>query len=146
MRILIIPLLLALTGCAGTISPPWQERVVIRNDPGGFINRFAKKYKRWDRQNKLVVVDGYCGSSCTMAIGMIKRQNLCVTQKAVFGFHGAWVMSVFGKQELRSQTHLMTEQYTDDVRAWIDAKGGLSTYKKMLYMKYPETMRFFRMC
>jgi hypothetical protein len=146
---LLLVLALLMTGCAGTISPYGQERIVITNDRGGFIDRFIKKYQRWNKQNKIVVVDGYCASSCTMVIGMISRSRLCVTRNAVFGFHGSYYNAVFitgPKIENPDQTHLMTDRYTDDVRAWVDARGGLTTYKKMLIMKYPETLQFFRAC
>jgi hypothetical protein len=140
---------LFLANCAGTISPLWQERVVITSDRGGFINRFIKKYQRWDRENKIVVVDGYCASSCTMVIGMIPRSRLCVTRRGYFGFHGSYYHAVFiagPKIENPGMTHLMTDRYTDDVKAWVDAHGGLPTYKRMLLMRYPETANYFRLC
>jgi len=147
MRLVILSLLtLLLTNCAGTISPPWQERVTITNDRGGVITRFVSKYKRWAAQGKLVVVDGYCASSCTTAIGIIPRHNLCVTRRAIWGFHGAWARSGFSRIELPDQTHLMTDAYTSDINAWIQSKGGLKTYKTMLLMRYPETAKYFRMC
>ena len=144
----VVLLALALAGCAGTISPIWQKQVVITNDRGGYIVRFQKKYRRWAAENKLVVVDGYCASSCTMAIGMIPRRNLCVTKRAVWGFHGSYYNALFvgGKVENPTQTHLMTDAYTDDIRAWVDSKGGLKTYKRMILMKWPETAKYFRVC
>lgn len=144
--VLLMLAALLLSGCAGTISPVWQQRVVIKNDRGGYIHRFQLKYARWARQNKEVAVDGYCASSCTMAIGMIKRSNLCVTPRAVWGFHGSYVQTITGKQENPGDTHLMTEQYTDDINAWIESKGGLHTYKTMLLLKWPETQTYFRVC
>lgn len=144
-RIALVALLL-LTGCAGTISPIWQERVVIKQDRGGYIVRFVAKYKRWAAQGKMVVVDGYCASSCTTAIGIIPRHNLCVTPNAIWGFHGAWARSGLTRIELPDQTHLMTDNYTGDINAWLKAKGGLSTYKTMILMRYPETLKYFRAC
>ena len=144
---LLIPLVL--TGCAGTISPMGQDRVVITNDRGGYIDRFIQKYIRWEKQNKTVIIDGYCASSCTMFICMIKRSHQCVTRRAVLGFHGSYYQQVFifgPKIENPDQTHLTTDRYTDDVRAWVDAHGGMASYKKMLLMKWPETANYFRVC
>ena len=120
--------------------------MVIRNDRGGYINRFIFKYKRWAREHKRVTVDGYCASSCTMVIGMIPSQDLCVTPRAIWGFHGSYYLGIAGKHENPQQTHLMTDEYTMPIKEWIKAKGGLKTYKHMLLMKWPETARYFRVC
>ncbi len=148
-KIYILVMCIILAGCAGTISPIGQQRVVIRNDRGGLINNYIAKYKRWAAQDKLVVVDGYCASACTTAIGLIPRHNLCVTRNAVWGFHGSYTNTLIvggAKTEAPTLTHLMTDTYTHDVQAWIDRHGGIKTYKRMLLMKYPETLNYFRAC
>ena len=138
-------LALLVSGCAGKIGA-FQQTVVIKNDRGGLIGNFTAKYKRWDAANKKVVIDGYCASSCTIFIGTIKPQNVCLTKNAILGFHGAWGLSWGGKEELKDQTHLMTDYYTLPINAWIATRGGLGTYKKMILMSYPETALYFRMC
>ena len=80
---------------------------------------------------------------------MIRRSNLCVTPRAAWGFHGSYINAVFmagPKIENPGSTHLMFDRYTDDVKAWVDTHGGMTTYKKMLLMKWPETRNYFRVC
>ena len=146
LRILfVIICLIGLTGCAGTIGVG-QSTVMIRSDRGGYINRYIAKYRRWAADNRRVVIDGYCASSCTTFIAIIPRQNVCLTRHAVLGFHGAYAATILGKRELTSQTHFMTAQYNDDIRAWLESKGGLKTYKTMILMKWPETRNYFNVC
>ncbi len=141
-RTVAIVSLLLLAGCAGTIG--LGQTVTIKDDPGGVITNFQKKFQRWRAQGKFVIVDGYCGSSCTMVAGMIPASNLCVTPRAVFGFHGSWVFC--GKCENPKDTHLMTDTYPPALNAWLEQHGGLKSYKHMIYLRYPETSQFFRMC
>ena len=139
---------LLLAGCAGTITPPWQERVVIKQDRGGFIARFIKKYPRWDRENKVVAVDGYCASSCTMAIGMIGTQS-CASRLAPSGaFTDHIRRGIHHRPQDRKPRFDPSDvrPNTDDVKAWVNAHGGMTTYKKMLLMKWPETRNYFRVC
>ena len=37
-----------------------------------------------------VVIDGPCLSACTMVLGVIPRDRICVTPRARLGFHAAW--------------------------------------------------------
>jgi hypothetical protein len=38
----------------------------------------------------LVIIDGKCLSACSMIIGTVPRDRICVTPNAVFGFHAAF--------------------------------------------------------
>lgn len=145
IRCASLVLLLGLAGCAGTIGA-FSSTVTINADRGGYITRYIAKYQRWRADNRKVIIDGYCASSCTTFIAIIPRGNVCVTRKAVLGFHGAYAATMFGKQELPGQTHLMLDQYNDDIRAWLDSRGGLRTYKTMILMKWPTTGSYFNVC
>jgi len=37
-----------------------------------------------------VMIDGTCASACTMLLGVIPRNRICVTPRAVLAFHSAW--------------------------------------------------------
>ena len=37
-----------------------------------------------------VVIDGNCFSACTLVTAIIPKERICVTERAVFGFHAGW--------------------------------------------------------
>ena len=37
-----------------------------------------------------VIIDGPCLSACTLVLGVIPRERICVTRRARLGFHAAW--------------------------------------------------------
>jgi hypothetical protein len=44
------------------------------------------------------MIDGTCASACTMLLGVIPRNRICVTQRAVLAFHSAWTPTSEGEQ------------------------------------------------
>jgi len=82
---------LALTGllmlCA--LSPAQANALIIKKDYGGIVVDFVKKYSDIRDRNEKVIVDGECDSSCTLFLGIVPKQNYCVTPNAKLGFHTA---------------------------------------------------------
>jgi hypothetical protein len=37
-----------------------------------------------------IVIDGTCSSACTLVLGIVPHDRICVTSNAVLGFHAAW--------------------------------------------------------
>ena len=37
------------------------------------------------------MIDGACLSACTLVLGIVPRERICVTQRAMLGFHAAWM-------------------------------------------------------
>ncbi|WP_439357818.1 hypothetical protein [Bradyrhizobium sp. DASA03007] len=80
---------LALAGLVmiSAVSP--SQALVIKNDPGGVIVDFVRKYSDIRDSNEIVVVDGECDSACTLFLGIVPRKNYCITPNAKLGFHTA---------------------------------------------------------
>jgi hypothetical protein len=64
--------------------------VRIYDDPGGQIGGYLAKYEAIRDAGEPVVIDGACASACTLLLGVVPRNQICVTSRAVFAFHSAW--------------------------------------------------------
>src|ERR1700756_5394863 len=62
----------------------------IRDDMGGLMTDYASRFATMRQSGERVVIDGPCYSACTMLLGMLSRDQVCVTPNAVLGFHAAW--------------------------------------------------------
>lgn len=80
---------LVLAGLVMTAAVSPSRALVIKDDHGGIIVDFVKKYSDIRDSGEKVVVDGQCVSSCTLFLGIVPRQNYCITANAKLGFHTA---------------------------------------------------------
>jgi len=69
----------------------------IRNDYGGFIHKYKLKYAAIRDSGKRVIIDGVCNSACTLVLGIVPLNRVCVTPRASLGFHTAYfAKNVYG--------------------------------------------------
>jgi hypothetical protein len=61
----------------------------IVNDPGGEVSSYVLKFNKVRATGQRVVIDGPCLSACTLLTGIVPRHQVCVTKRAVLGFHAA---------------------------------------------------------
>ena len=92
-----------------------------------------------------VVIDGACLSACTMVLGVIPRDRICVTPRARLGFHAAWHPDDSGRPIVsRGGTQLLMEVYPAAVRRWIARRGGLN--QRMMYLSGRELASMYPVC
>src|SRR6201999_4436314 len=60
--------------------------VRITDDMGGLMTEYASRFAAVRDSGEKVVVDGPCYSACTMLLGMLPRDQVCVPPNAVMGF------------------------------------------------------------
>ncbi len=108
--------------------------MVISSDRGGLISDYAARFINARDSGEQVVIDGACLSACTLVVGMVPREKVCATPKAVLGFHSAW-RPVGGGKRVNSSvaSQAMLEVYPADLRKWISQRGGLSSKMIFLY-------------
>jgi hypothetical protein len=70
---------------AGTASAD----VRIVNDPGGAVSSYLRAFHEMRATGERIVIDGPCLSACTLLTGIVPRDHVCVTRRAVLGFHAA---------------------------------------------------------
>jgi hypothetical protein len=112
---------------------PASATIRIAGDGGGQIGAYLQRHEAMRQSGERVVIDGPCLSACTMVLGAIPRNRICVTPRAVLGFHAAYDLDQSGRQVTSyGGTSLMMSHYPQHVRKWIARRGGLS--RQMMYL------------
>jgi hypothetical protein len=143
-----IVLVLALAAANSAIAAPHKAPAVsplyIHDDSGGQIGSYLRKYSAVRMSGQHVVIDGTCASACTILLGAIPRNRICVTENAVLAFHSAWNLTLTGVHASRPGTLYLWAHYPDGVRHWISRHGGLRP--QTIYMRWPEVATLFPVC
>ena len=69
------------------VAIPARADVRILASPGGEVGSYIKLFSVLRQSGQRVIVDGPCFSACTLVLSSIPRNRICVTPKAVLGFH-----------------------------------------------------------
>jgi hypothetical protein len=142
MRIAALLLGAALVAVSVSAAP---AAVRIRGDAGGQIGPYLEAIMALRNSGEHVIIDGPCLSACTMLLGMIPRERICVTRRAQLGFHAAWRPGRRGQPiTSKAATQLLMDLYPPHVRSWIRKRGGLS--RRMLYLRGRELAAMYRPC
>lgn len=125
----------------GTVSA--GSTVRIYDDPGGQLGPYLDKYQALRQSGEWVEIDGLCASACTMLLGIIPANRICVTPRAVLEFHSAW--DIAGNQSVSDAgTRLLWAHYPAKIRSWITRHGGLGT--RIIYLRWPELATMYSRC
>jgi hypothetical protein len=118
---------------AALSTSPASATIRIAGDGGGQIGAYLQRHEAMRQSGERVVIDGPCLSACTMVLGAIPRNRICVTSRAVLGFHAAYDLDQSGRQVTSyGGTSLMMSHYPQHVQKWIARRGGLS--RQMMYL------------
>jgi hypothetical protein len=119
--------------------------VRIAQDPGGRIETYVDKYQGVRSSGAMVIIDGYCASACTIVLGTIPHDKICVTSRAKLGFHAAWDRGSNGRQITNpGGTQTLYLMYPFEVRRWIDQRGGLTPH--MIFLSGRQLTTMYRPC
>jgi hypothetical protein len=111
---------------------------------GGRIGAYLSRYEALRKSGQRVAIDGTCASACTLLLGVIPHNRICVTSRAVLAFHAAWDPSLTGAQTNAAGTKYLWSHYPGDVRRWIARHGGLGS--QTLYLGGRELAAMFQTC
>lgn len=125
---------------------PASATIRIISDPGGQIGPYLENLQSEASSGEHVIIDGPCLSACTMVLGVIPRDHLCVTPRARLGFHTAWRPDeVTGRPIIsRAGTSVLMDYYPPPVRRWIARRGGLSPH--MIFLSGHELESMYPPC
>ena len=119
--------------------------VRITNDKGGNIGAYWSRFMALRDSGQNVVIDGTCSSACTMVLGIVPDDRICVTAKAVLGFHAAWRPGLLGFEIINDPaTRTLWDLYPIPIQQWIARHGGLGL--QMIYLSGPELFAMYRQC
>ena len=131
MRITLLASLLLLC----TAMSPARAVLHITRDHGGYVEEYKTKYERIRDAHERVIIDGICNSACTLVLGIVPLNKICVTPRASLGFHQAYFDKSFTfgiKVTSAGGTSELMSYYPDTVKDWIRRNGGLTTEMKKI--------------
>ena len=125
---------------------PASADVRIRSSPGGAVEAYLAAFARVRQSGQRVIIDGPCLSACTLVLSTIPRNRICVTRRAVLGFHAPrWYDLQSGRTTRAPEaTRAVTATYPAGVRAWIKKRGGLT--QKVIYLRGKELSALYPRC
>ena len=117
----------------------------ILSSPGGQVGPFLDLFEEVNRSGERVVIDGPCLSACTLVLSMVPSERICVTRRAVLGFHAARSIDRRGRTYAEPEaSRLVLDAYPGPVRSWIIQRGGLTS--RLLLLRGRELAAMFRSC
>ena len=113
-----------------------DDRIVLKTDAGGDIDRYAEFFELVEKTRMPVWVTGTCSSACTM---ILRNPKACAMPNAVFGFHAARVynkktLEVMGDSD--NGNRILWSHYPDKVKLRLGGRLG----EQMVYMKGTELL------
>ena len=119
--------------------------VRIGQDRGGRMGAYVDKYQGLRSSGEMVIIDGVCLSACTIVLGSVPHDRICVTFRAKLGFHAAWNPASNGRRKTNTEaTHTLYSMYPSEVQRWIDQRGGLSP--RMIFLSGRDLAAMYRRC
>ena len=146
MRRKIITVVLFLLVLTPATLPPAFADIRILSSPGGEVGSYLTLFEAVRQSGQRVVIDGPCLSACTLVLSTIPRERICVTSRAVLGFHAPRWLDQQGRQYAASEstTRVVAATYPANVRAWIERRGGLKS--KPIFLRGRELAAMYPRC
>ena len=117
----------------------------ILSSGGGSVGQYLNFFAKVRQSGERVIIDGPCLSACTLVLSAVPRKRICVTSRAVLGFHAPYSVDEKGRQyRSREITKTLHAAYPASVRSWIKRKGGLS--KKTILLRGRELGALYPRC
>lgn len=131
--IFLVALLLANLGLS---SAHGGGSLLITNDEGGDIAAYKHYWRQVSKKYDRVVIDGPCKSSCTLLLGVIPANRICLTSQGSLLFHAAhkWGdRNTIGPEP----TKIMRDFYPSHIQKWLDANG---VQKSLSFTPLPDSL------
>jgi hypothetical protein len=133
MRTAVVKAILLIAVLCGIGLAPARAEVRILASPGGQVGPFLDLFESVRDSGERVVIDGPCLSACTLVLSMVPNDRICVTRRAVLGFHAARSVDRRGRMYAEPEaSELVMEAYPAMVRGWIRRHGGLTSHLLLL--------------
>ena len=127
------------------VLSPAQAEVRILASPGGQVGPFLDLFEQVRASGERVVIDGPCLSACTLVLSLVPSERICVTRRAVLGFHAARSIDRRGRMYAEPEaSELVLEAYPAAVRGWIRRRGGLTS--RLLLLRGRELAAIYPSC
>jgi len=122
-----------------------RAEVRILASPGGQVGPFIDLFDEVRASGERVVIDGPCLSACTLVLSIVPDERICVTRRAVLGFHAARSIDRRGRIYAEPEaSQAVLEAYPAAVRGWISRHGGLTS--RLLLLRGRELAAIYPRC
>jgi hypothetical protein len=145
MRKAFARLVLLAVALCGLAAMPAQAEIRILGSPGGQVGPFLDLFEQIRNSGERVVIDGPCLSACTLVLSMVPNERICVTRRAILGFHAARSIDRRGRMYAEPEaSELVLEAYPAAVQGWIRRRGGLTS--RLLLLRGRELTAIYPSC
>jgi len=145
MRTAFVKGLLVATALCVLAGAPAPAEVRILASPGGQVGPFLDLFEGVRNSGERVVIDGPCLSACTLVLSLVPNDRICVTRRAVLGFHAARSIDRRGRTYAEPEaSEAVLEAYPGPVRSWIRRRGGLTS--RLLLLRGRELTAIYPSC
>jgi hypothetical protein len=142
-RVAFVKAVLVAATLLGSASARAEIRII--QSPGGQVGPFLELFERVRESGERVVIDGPCLSACTLVLSLVPGERICVTKRAVLGFHAARSVDRRGRFYAEPEaSEAVLAAYPVPVRDWIRSRGGLSS--RLLLLKGRELAAIYPRC
>ena len=139
-RAMLIGLLLAVA-----LGGPSNAVTRIADDMGGPLGEYLLMFAAIRDSGEQVMIDGSCFSACTLVTALIPKDRICITKRAMLGFHAGWFENKAGEQVTSpAGTRALYQMYPPIIRAWIGRQGGLG--KRTIVLEGRDLAAIYRYC
>ena len=94
--------------------------IVIANDPGGYLLTYVRGWENIAALRNQIEIRGNCLSACTLVLGLVPAERVCVREDAKFGFHS---VSVNYGEHSPEGTRYLWSLYPPPVQDFVRSKG-----------------------
>ena len=103
------------------------------------------KFSKVRRSGERVIIDGRCFSACTIVTALVPRTRICITPRAVLGFHAAAAPAANGQLTVDpNATRMMYDLYPKFIRARLAADGGLG--RRIIILHAQDLAAYYPWC
>lgn len=145
MRSAVVKTILLAAVLWAIIPPLAKAEIRILSSPGGEVGPFLDLFERVRASGERVVIDGPCLSACTLVLSTVPNDRICVTRRAVLGFHAARSIDRGGRLSAEPEaSRLVLAAYPSAVQGWISRRGGLTS--RLLLLRGRELAAIYPPC
>ena len=127
------------------LAQPCDAMTRIAGDMGGPLGEYLLVFAAIRDAGEQVMIDGSCFSACTLVTALIPRGKICITERAMLGFHAGWFENKAGERVTSpTGTRVLYEMYPPVIRNWIARRGGLGA--RTIVLEGRELAAIYRYC
>jgi hypothetical protein len=124
---------------------PALGEVRIEASTGGVVSDFLELFAVLRQSGERIVIDGPCYSACTLVLSTIPHNRVCVTRRAILGFHAPRLVDDYGQEYFAPEvTRVMVAAYPASIRNWISRHGGLT--QRPIFLRGRELVALYPLC